>query len=211
MRFDSCARCRRGPGRKSLTARRRLMVSRGAMFEIGDDASASFDLLLGGDGTSQGSQTLERHERDYIVAMLEKLHWQVEGDGGVAGDPRHRRRRACEGACANTGFAVQAAAHFRLLRETRAELLGLQWGDIDWRGSFMHVQRNIVRGQLTTPKNHPDRRAHHVRQRAARTSRRVNYAACLRALAAGHGATSRRRSTGHTPVIQRIDGLRRAA
>ena len=54
------------------------------MFEIGDDASASFDLLLGGDGTSQGSQTLERHERDYIVAMLEKLHWQVEGDGGVA-------------------------------------------------------------------------------------------------------------------------------
>ncbi|MEX2662445.1 MAG: tyrosine-type recombinase/integrase [Vicinamibacterales bacterium] len=38
------------------------------------------------------------------------------------------------------------------------ELLGLQWGDIDWHGRFMLVQRNIVRGVLTTPKSHQRRR-----------------------------------------------------
>ena len=34
------------------------------------------------------------------------------------------------------------------------ELLALRWGDIDWRGRFVKVQRNLVRGKLTTPKNH---------------------------------------------------------
>ena len=34
------------------------------------------------------------------------------------------------------------------------ELLALQWGDIDWRGRYIYVQRNLVRGTVTTPKNH---------------------------------------------------------
>ncbi len=34
------------------------------------------------------------------------------------------------------------------------DLLGLQWGDIDWRGRFLQVTRSIVRGKETTPKNH---------------------------------------------------------
>jgi integrase len=34
------------------------------------------------------------------------------------------------------------------------ELLALQWGDVNWRRGFVKVQRNLVRGQLTTPKNH---------------------------------------------------------
>jgi integrase len=38
------------------------------------------------------------------------------------------------------------------------ELLGLQWGDVDWRGRFLRVERNVVRGNLTTPKNHQQRR-----------------------------------------------------
>jgi integrase len=36
--------------------------------------------------------------------------------------------------------------------------LALQWGDIDWRGRYILVQRNLVRGTLTTPKNHQCRR-----------------------------------------------------
>src|SRR5262249_37596430 len=32
------------------------------------------------------------------------------------------------------------------------ELLALQWGDVDWRGSYLQVRRNIVNGKLTTPK-----------------------------------------------------------
>jgi DNA-binding NtrC family response regulator len=50
--------------------------------DIGDDARAS-DHILRDDAVSQGSQTLERHERDFIVATLERHHWQVEGEGGV--------------------------------------------------------------------------------------------------------------------------------
>jgi integrase len=38
------------------------------------------------------------------------------------------------------------------------ELLALQWGDIDWQGHFLVVQRNIVRGILTSPKSHQRRR-----------------------------------------------------
>jgi integrase len=37
------------------------------------------------------------------------------------------------------------------------ELLGLQWGDVDWRKGFIHVQRGWVRGAWTTPKNGRDR------------------------------------------------------
>ncbi len=44
------------------------------------------------------------------------------------------------------------------------ELLALQWGDIDWRGSFIHLERNLVRGVLTTPKNHQRRRIDMSRQ-----------------------------------------------
>ena len=38
------------------------------------------------------------------------------------------------------------------------ELLALQWGDIGWNDRFIAVRRNIVRGKLTTPKSHQQRR-----------------------------------------------------
>ncbi len=38
------------------------------------------------------------------------------------------------------------------------ELLALQWGDVDWRGRYVLVRRNLVRGKVTTPKNHQQRR-----------------------------------------------------
>ena len=44
------------------------------------------------------------------------------------------------------------------------ELLALQWGDVNWRGSCLEVRRNLVRGQLTTPKNHQRRRVDLSRQ-----------------------------------------------
>jgi len=37
------------------------------------------------------------------------------------------------------------------------ELLALDWGDIDWRARTIVVRRNIVRGAVTTPKNHQQR------------------------------------------------------
>ena len=44
------------------------------------------------------------------------------------------------------------------------ELLALQWGDFNWRHGYVQVQRNIVRGALTTPKNHQSRRVDLSRQ-----------------------------------------------
>jgi len=44
------------------------------------------------------------------------------------------------------------------------EMLGLQWGDVDWRNSSIQVCRNLVRGNLTTPKNHQSRRIDMSRQ-----------------------------------------------
>ena len=38
------------------------------------------------------------------------------------------------------------------------EQMALQWGDIDWHGQFIVVQRNVVREVLTTPKSHQCRR-----------------------------------------------------
>lgn len=38
------------------------------------------------------------------------------------------------------------------------ELLGLQWGDIDFAGKFLDVRRNRVAGKTTTPKNGKARR-----------------------------------------------------
>ena len=44
------------------------------------------------------------------------------------------------------------------------ELLALQWSDCNWRYGFVQVQRNLVRGLLTTPKNHQRRRVDLSRQ-----------------------------------------------
>jgi len=38
------------------------------------------------------------------------------------------------------------------------ELIGLQWGDVDFHGGFIEVRRAVVLGQETTPKSHKIRR-----------------------------------------------------
>lgn len=38
------------------------------------------------------------------------------------------------------------------------ELIGLQWGDVDFHGGFLEVRRAVVMGEVTTPKNHKIRR-----------------------------------------------------
>ena len=37
------------------------------------------------------------------------------------------------------------------------ELLGLEWGDIDWRARTIRVSRSYVRGRIGSPKNHQRR------------------------------------------------------
>ena len=62
------------------------------------------------------------------------------------------------------------------------ERLDLQWGDIDRRARHLLIARNIVRSQLTTPKNHQRRRIDLSRQLAVvlRLWRRQQRAAWLK-------------------------------
>jgi integrase len=62
------------------------------------------------------------------------------------------------------------------------ELLALQWPDIDWHGGFLLVQRNLVRGVLTSPKSHQRRRVDMSTQPAATllALRRHRRARCLK-------------------------------
>ena len=84
------------------------------------------------------------------------------------------------------------------------ELLALQWSDFNWRYGFVQVQRNIVGGQLTTPKNHQRRRVDLSRQlqAALRLWRRGSGApGCARGCRSRRGSSRRsaaRRSTNPT-------------
>jgi len=62
------------------------------------------------------------------------------------------------------------------------ELLGLEWGDIDWRSKTIRVQRSWVRGRLGTPKSHQQRTLDLTPQLAAalRLYRRKLSAFCLK-------------------------------
>jgi integrase len=44
------------------------------------------------------------------------------------------------------------------------ELIGLQWGDIDFRGRFLEVRRSVILGEETSTKNHKIRRVEMSRQ-----------------------------------------------
>ncbi len=48
----------------------------------------------------------------------------------------------------------------------QGELLALQWGDIDYRGRFITVQRNYTRGRISTPKSGESRRVDMSRELA---------------------------------------------
>jgi transcriptional regulator with GAF, ATPase, and Fis domain len=62
---------------------RALIATRGTRFDLVEEAG------LSGAGpalpdVAGGTRTLEQVERDYIVATLERLHWQIAGSGGAA-------------------------------------------------------------------------------------------------------------------------------
>jgi integrase len=86
------------------------------------------------------------------------------------------------------------------------ERRALQWGDIDWRGRRIQLQRAIVRSQLTTPKNHRRRRLDLSRRLRAelwlwlwRRRQRADWLAFGQLFPSGSSRRSRaRRSTGRT-------------
>jgi integrase len=64
------------------------------------------------------------------------------------------------------------------------ELLAIQWGDLDFHGRFLQVQRNLVAGKLTTPKSSKRRRVDMSAHLAGTLERRLT-AAKAAALKAG--------------------------
>lgn len=69
------------------------------------------------------------------------------------------------------------------------ELLGLQWGDVDFTGKFIEVRRNLVAGRITTPKNGKTRRVDMSTQLAD----------TLKALATSRKAETLKKGWGNLP------------
>jgi integrase len=65
----------------------------------------------------------------------------------------------------------------------QGELLALRWADVDFAGRFIRVEQNIVKGTLTTPKNHQRRRVDMSAQLALELQalRRRELERCLKA------------------------------
>jgi len=66
----------------------------------------------------------------------------------------------------------------------QGELIGLQWGDIDFHGGFLEVRRGVVLRQETTPKSHKIRRVDMSQQLQA-TLKKVKELRQLEAMAEG--------------------------
>jgi integrase len=120
------------------------------------------------------SQTI----RNIITPLRTMLHQAVE-DGIMATNPAVKIGRYLRGTPRSKDVNPLTRDEVSLLLETArthnpryypflltacrtdmriGELLGLQWGDIDWHGRFIEVRRARVRGRLTVPKNHKPRR-----------------------------------------------------
>lgn len=115
-----------------------------------------------------------------IVRSLSTVLSQAVEDGHLQANPALRPgkylRRGDEAASKPNPFTVDETAHLvEIAREQfpdwqafvltgvrtglrLAELLALQWGDLDMRGRFISVQRSLPKGKLSTPKNHQQRR-----------------------------------------------------
>ncbi len=66
----------------------------------------------------------------------------------------------------------------------QGELIGLQWGDLDFHGGFCEVRRGVVLGQETTPKSHKIRRVD-LSQQLQATLKSVKELRQLEAMAEG--------------------------
>lgn len=115
-----------------------------------------------------------------IVRSLSTVLSQAVEDGHLQANPALRPgkylRRGDEAPSKPNPLTVDEAAHLvEIAREhfpewhpfvltgvrtglRLAELLALQWGDLDMRGRFISVQRSLPKGKLSTPKNHQQRR-----------------------------------------------------
>jgi integrase len=69
------------------------------------------------------------------------------------------------------------------------ELLGLQWGDVDFHGRFIEVRRNLVGGHVTTPES----------GKARKVDMSVQLTEALRALLTERKAETLRRGWGAVP------------
>jgi len=125
-------------------------------------------------------RTLSRKTIENVVRVLSAILTQAVEDGLLPANPAFRLGRYYREA-REPGKKIEPLT----LEETRAflnaarehtpreyplfvtacltgmrlgELLGLQWGDVDFHGGFIEVRRGLVRGQLATPKNGKTRR-----------------------------------------------------
>ena len=117
--------------------------------------------------------------RNYL-APLKAAYFEAMDDGLVSANPVSRANRLFRGV-AGKGHKVnpftreEVQTLLEKAKESHAvlfplllcavrtglrlgELIGAQWGAVDFNGRFLEVRRSVVRGLVTTPKNHRIRR-----------------------------------------------------
>jgi len=142
----------RGKGKKAKTAKKVIGTLSAILSEALDDNLITSNPALGlrklyrspdfsAGGLSKDVNPLTRDELTHLLTTAQN----------------HSVRRGAE-----IEYPFRRAYPFLLLLARTGlrlgEALALKWGDIDWRGSFIEVQRAFVRSRLTTPKNGKSRR-----------------------------------------------------
>jgi integrase len=115
----------------------------------------------------------------YIARTMSTIFNQAIEDGLIAANPAARPGRYVKMADRRGKFGILTPAEGRLFldiareRSTKfyplfltalrtgmrqGEILGLQWGDIDWNGKFIEIRRASWNRIITTPKNGKSRR-----------------------------------------------------
>jgi len=142
-----------------------------------------------------------------IKALISGILFHAFEDGLIAANPASRLGRFIKGkdrkADVNPFTREEARAFLEVVGEhypryypfflcalrtgmRLGELLGLEWGDLDFRGGFIEVRRAYVENRLTTPKNGKSRRVDMSRQ-LAKTLKTLLTARKREALVTGKG------------------------
>jgi len=100
------------------------------------------DGLINANPVSRLGRLIKTKDRKEDINPLTREECQIFLDIITKNYPRHHSFFLC---ALRTGMRL-------------GELLGLEWGDIDFNGGFLDVRRSFTKGRITTPKNGKSRR-----------------------------------------------------
>jgi integrase len=100
---------------------------------------------------------LRTHEIPIFLTAAQTYKEPKEKISKIPKGPEEAEKKKEKPKCETTIHALFFTAIFTGMR--RGELLGLQWSDIDWVNSKIHLRRSLYKGSYQTPKSEYSKRA----------------------------------------------------